>query len=98
MIFSKIQVQFRIRIHKLEIRIRIQQKVSDPQHWGLQRISILHANCIRIAEPRVGSSQTLASRVRNTAHCRYASASRVHICQREVANQVKTVIKIMVIF
>jgi hypothetical protein len=37
MIFSKIQVQFRIRIriHNLELRIRILQKVADPdsQHW-----------------------------------------------------------------
>jgi hypothetical protein len=30
MIFSKIQVQFRIRIHNLELRIWILQKVSDP--------------------------------------------------------------------
>jgi hypothetical protein len=34
MIFSRIQVQFRIRIqiriHNLELRIRLLQKVSDP--------------------------------------------------------------------
>jgi hypothetical protein len=30
MIFVKVQVQFRIRIHYLEFRIRIPQKVSDP--------------------------------------------------------------------
>jgi hypothetical protein len=34
MIFSKIQVQFRIRIHNLELRIRILQKVSDPYGSG----------------------------------------------------------------
>jgi hypothetical protein len=36
MIFSKIKVQFRIRIriHNLELQIRILQKVSDPYGSG----------------------------------------------------------------
>jgi hypothetical protein len=38
MIFSTIQVQFRIRIHNLELRIRILQKVSDPYGSGYKTL------------------------------------------------------------
>jgi hypothetical protein len=45
MIFDKVHLLFRIRIHhlKLRIRIRILQKVSDPdpQHWLMVSKGIL---------------------------------------------------------
>jgi hypothetical protein len=44
MIFDKVQVNFRIRIHNPEFRIRILQKVSDPdqQHCKQKRTRRSH--------------------------------------------------------